>query len=56
MGGAFLEWALATFSGYAAVDEFICGSAIPDACGPGLRVACAAARVEVMEILRGRDA
>jgi S-adenosylmethionine decarboxylase len=42
--------------GYAAVDIFMCGSASPDACVPVLREAFAAARVEVNEILRVKDA
>jgi S-adenosylmethionine decarboxylase len=41
---------------YAAVDVFMCGSADPDACVPVLREAFKASRVEVNEILRGRNA
>ena len=43
-------------AGYAALDVFMCGSANPDACIPVLREAFQAARVEVNEILRGRNA
>jgi len=43
-------------AGYAALDVFMCGKADPDACIPVLREAFNAARVEVDEILRGRDA
>jgi S-adenosylmethionine decarboxylase len=43
-------------AGYAALDVFMCGSASPDACIPVLREAFKAERVEVNEILRGRDA
>ena len=43
-------------AGYAALDVFMCGKATPDACIPVLREAFQAARVEVNEILRGRDA
>jgi S-adenosylmethionine decarboxylase len=42
-------------AGYAALDVFMCGSASPDACIPVLREAFKAERVEVNEILRGRD-
>ncbi|MCC6776379.1 MAG: adenosylmethionine decarboxylase [Hyphomicrobiales bacterium] len=42
--------------GYAALDVFMCGKADPDACIPVLREAFRAERVEVNEILRGRDA
>jgi S-adenosylmethionine decarboxylase len=42
--------------GYAALDLFMCGKAIPDACIPVLRKAFKAKRVEVNEILRGQDA
>ena len=42
--------------GYAALDVFMCGQAIPDACIPVLREAFKAERVEVNEILRGRNA
>src|SRR5262252_5190435 len=41
--------------GYAALDVFMCGKAIPDACIPVLRKAFKAKRVEVSEILRGQD-
>jgi S-adenosylmethionine decarboxylase len=41
--------------GYAALDLFMCGKATPDACIPVLRRAFKAKRVEVNEILRGRD-
>ena len=43
-------------AGYAALDVFMCGKADPDACVPVLREAFQAERVEVSEILRGRDA
>ena len=43
-------------AGYAALDVFMCGDADPDACIPVLREAFKAKRVEVDEILRGRDA
>jgi S-adenosylmethionine decarboxylase len=43
-------------AGYAALDVFMCGKADPDACIPVLREAFKAERVEVNEILRGRDA
>ena len=43
-------------AGYAALDVFMCGQASPDACIPVLRQAFKAERVEVNEILRGRDA
>jgi len=43
-------------AGYAALDVFMCGQAIPDACIPVLREAFKAERVEVNEILRGRNA
>jgi S-adenosylmethionine decarboxylase len=42
-------------SRYAALDLFMCGKAIPDACIPVLRRAFKAKRVEVSEILRGQD-
>src|SRR5262249_24892933 len=42
-------------SRYAALDLFMCGKAIPDACIPVLRKAFKAKRVEVNEILRGQD-
>ena len=41
--------------GYAALDVFMCGKAVPDACVPVLRKAFKAKRVEVSEILRGLD-
>ena len=41
--------------GYAALDVFMCGKADPDACIPVLREAFRTDRVEVNEILRGRD-
>jgi S-adenosylmethionine decarboxylase len=43
-------------AGFAALDIFMCGKADPDACIPVLREAFKAKRVEVDEILRGRDA
>ncbi len=43
-------------AGYAALDVFMCGQAHPDACIPVLREAFKAERVEVNEILRGRNA
>jgi S-adenosylmethionine decarboxylase len=43
-------------AGYAALDVFMCGQALPDACIPVLRQAFKAERVEVNEILRGRNA
>ena len=43
-------------AGYAALDVFMCGKADPDACIPVLREAFKAKRVEVNEILRGREA
>ena len=43
-------------AGYAALDVFMCGKADPDACIPVLREAFKAKRVDVDEILRGRDA
>jgi S-adenosylmethionine decarboxylase len=43
-------------AGYAALDVFMCGQASPDACIPVLREAFKAERVEVSEILRGRNA
>ena len=42
-------------AGYAALDIFMCGKADPDACIPVLREAFKAKRVDVEEILRGRD-
>ena len=42
--------------GFAALDVFMCGNANPDACIPVLREAFKAKRVEVNEILRGRNA
>ena len=41
---------------YAALDVFMCGKAIPDACIPVLRKAFKAKRVDVNEILRGQHA
>jgi S-adenosylmethionine decarboxylase len=41
---------------YAAVDIFMCGNAIPDACIPVLRKSFKAKRVAVSELLRGRGA
>jgi S-adenosylmethionine decarboxylase len=41
--------------GYAALDIFMCGNADPDACIPVLREAFNAERVDVDELLRGRD-
>jgi S-adenosylmethionine decarboxylase len=41
---------------YAAVDIFMCGNAIPDACIPVLRESFKAKRVAVSELLRGRGA
>jgi len=43
-------------AGYAALDVFMCGQALPDACILVLREAFKAERVEVNEILRGRNA
>ena len=43
-------------AGYAALDVFMCGKADPDACIPILREAFRAKRVDVDEILRGKDA
>ena len=43
-------------AGYAALDVFMCGKAIPDACIPVLREAFNPGRVEVNEILRGQKA
>ena len=43
-------------AGYAALDVFMCGKAVPDACIPVLRKAFDAKRVEVNEILRGQGA
>src|SRR5947208_9370124 len=42
-------------AGYAALDVFMCGKALPDACISVLREAFKADRVEVSEILRGQD-
>jgi S-adenosylmethionine decarboxylase len=42
--------------GYAALDVFMCGKASPDACIPILREAFRADRVEVNELLRGKNA
>jgi S-adenosylmethionine decarboxylase len=44
------------YSGYAALDVFMCGDADPDRCIPVLREAFAAKRVEVNELRRGREA
>ncbi len=44
------------YSGYAAVDVFMCGDADPDQCVPVLRDAFAAKRVEVNELRRGEAA
>jgi S-adenosylmethionine decarboxylase len=44
------------YSGYAAVDVFMCGDADPDNCVPVLREAFAAKRVEVNELRRGEGA
>jgi S-adenosylmethionine decarboxylase len=44
------------YSGYAAVDVFMCGDADPDQCVPVLREAFAARRVEVNELRRGEAA
>jgi S-adenosylmethionine decarboxylase len=44
------------YSGYAAVDVFMCGDADPDQCVPVLREAFAAKRVEVNELRRGEAA
>jgi len=44
------------YSGYAALDVFMCGDADPDACVPVLREAFAAKRVEVSELRRGQKA
>ena len=43
-------------TGFAALDIFMCGKANPDACVPILRDAFQAGRVEVNELLRGRNA
>jgi S-adenosylmethionine decarboxylase len=43
-------------AGYAALDVFMCGQAMPDACIPVLQEAFDPSRLEVNEILRGRDA
>jgi S-adenosylmethionine decarboxylase len=43
-------------AGYAALDVFMCGQADPDKCIPVLREAFGAKRVEVNELLRGRNA
>jgi len=42
-------------AGYAALDLFMCGKADPDRCIPVLRAAFKAARVEVNELLRGKN-
>ena len=44
------------YSGYAAVDVFMCGDADPDRCVPVLREALAAKRVQVNELRRGEGA
>jgi len=44
------------YSGYAAVDVFMCGDADPDQCVPVLREMLAAGRVEVNELRRGQSA
>jgi S-adenosylmethionine decarboxylase len=44
------------YSGYAALDVFMCGDADPDACVPVLREAFAAKRVQVNELRRGEAA
>jgi S-adenosylmethionine decarboxylase len=44
------------YSGYAAVDVFMCGDTDPDRCVPVLREAFAAKRVEVNELRRGEAA
>ena len=44
------------YSGYAAVDVFMCGDTDPDSCVPVLREAFAAKRVEVNELRRGEGA
>jgi S-adenosylmethionine decarboxylase len=43
-------------AGYAALDVFMCGQADPDKCVPVLREAFSAKRLEVNELLRGRNA
>ena len=43
-------------AGFAALDVFMCGNANPEACIPVLREAFKAERVEVNELLRGRNA
>jgi S-adenosylmethionine decarboxylase len=43
-------------AGYAALDVFMCGNANPDKCIPVLREAFRAKRLDVDEILRGKDA
>jgi S-adenosylmethionine decarboxylase len=43
-------------AGYAALDVFMCGDANPDKCIPVLREAFRAKRLDVDEILRGKDA
>jgi S-adenosylmethionine decarboxylase len=42
------------YSGYAALDVFMCGNANPDACVPVLREAFSPKRVAVSEMLRGQ--
>jgi len=44
------------YSGYAAVDVFMCGDADPDKCVPVLQEAFAAKRIEVNEVRRGEEA
>jgi len=44
------------YSGYAAVDVFMCGDADPDKCVPVLQEAFAAKRIEVSEVRRGEEA
>ena len=44
------------YSGYAAVDVFMCGDADPDKCVPVLEEAFAAKRVAVNEVRRGEGA
>ena len=43
-------------SGYAALDVFMCGNAVPENCVPVLREAFGAGRVAVSELLRGQGA
>jgi S-adenosylmethionine decarboxylase len=44
------------YSGYAAVDVFMCGDADPDRCVPVLHEAFAAKRIAVNEVRRGEEA